>query len=115
MPPAIVAASRSRTGFPFEAALRTLMRTSEEGVLVLDPRGRVRALNAAAARMLGVRARQVLGQPGSALVRTAVPADDPARDARESARIERETVVLRPDGSGTPASTAIARIAGPPR
>jgi PAS domain S-box-containing protein len=113
MPPATVAASRSRTGFPFEAALRMLMRTSEEGVLVLDPRGRVRSLNPAAERMLGVRARQALGQPASTLVRTAVPADDPARDARESVRIERETVVLRPDGSGTPALIRSRRIGRP--
>jgi nitrogen-specific signal transduction histidine kinase len=90
------------------------MRTSETGVLVLDPRGRVRSVNATAERLLGLRARLALGEPGSSFVRTAVAGDDPVRDARASARTERETVLLRPDGSGTPVLIRSWRIGRPP-
>ncbi len=114
MAPASVAASRSRTGFPFESALRILMRTSEAGVLVLDPRGRVRSVNDAAQHLLGLRPRQALGEPGSSFVRTVVPGDDPVREARAAARTERETVLLRPDGAGTPVLIRSRRIGRPP-
>jgi signal transduction histidine kinase len=48
---------------PIPLARRTVIEQLRDGVLVLDPQGRVASLNAAMERFLGVQQKQVIGRP----------------------------------------------------
>lgn len=93
-----VSASAEGSASP-PAAGRLLMADVEHGVLLLDPRGRVTAANPAALRLLGLRGSAVRGRAASALVRTAVPGDDPVGETFGTATTERE-ILLAPRGGG---------------
>jgi two-component system, NtrC family, sensor histidine kinase HydH len=88
---------------PPDALIRALMSDVDAGVLLLDPRGRVALLNPAAERLLGLRAARARGRDARALLRTALPGDDPVGDLARRARTERETVLLGEGGVEVPA------------
>jgi signal transduction histidine kinase len=98
---------------PTEAVSRILMTDSDSGVLLLDPSGRVHAINPAAARMLGVPMSRALRARGSDLVRTVLAGDDPVRDAFRAAKTEREAVLSTPDGQESPVLLHGYRIGRP--
>ena len=107
--------ARAEGTAPVEAAGRLLMADVEHGVLLLDPRGRVTAANPAALRLLGLRASAVQGRAASALVRTAVPGDDPVAEAFGAPVTERE-ILLAPHGRGeVPVLLRGFRFGRPPR
>ena len=83
---------------PGEALRRALLADSEVAILVLDPEGRVREINAAALRLLGVTQAQARTKPAAALVHTVVEGDRPVEEAYRSGRIEREAVITTADG-----------------
>jgi len=103
----------TRGRLPLEALLRAVMLDSDSGILVLDTRGRVRALNPAAESLLSVRAEQARLKPGSALLRTAVAGDDPVEDAYRAVRIERETFLINAEGAEIPVIVRSFRIGRP--
>jgi PAS domain S-box-containing protein len=79
--------------------LETLFNTIEDGVLVLDPQGRILYLNRAATRLLGLQPDAVEGSP----IATHVPEVDWARvlalhtpEGRGSLRLEFEVAFPRP-------------------
>src|SRR5438034_7021172 len=67
-------------------------------IRVLDPEGRLREINAAALRRLGVTQAQARTKPAAALVHTVVEGDRPVEEAYRSGRIEREAVITTADG-----------------
>lgn len=91
-----------------------LLADADAGVVLLDPRGRVAAVNAAGLRLLGVPAGRARGKPGSELLRTPVAGDDPVREAFRAARGEREAVLLTPGGAELPVLLRTRRIGRPP-
>jgi len=100
---------------PLEVAGRLLMADVEHGVLLLDPRARVTAANPAALRLLGLQGTAVRGRAASALVRSAVPGDDPVAETFRAATTERE-ILLAPRGGGeVPVLLRGFRFGRPPR
>jgi len=79
-----------------------LLADADAGVLLLDPRDRVAALNPAAARLLGVPVGRGRSRPAAELIRTLVSGDDPVVDARRRRRTERELVLVSPTGAELP-------------
>src|SRR5438445_4267715 len=114
MPPVSAPAAGTRTHLPMEALLRAVMHDSDAGILVLDPRTRVRALNPAAERLLGVRAEHARSRPGSSLLRTVVAGDDPVQDGFRAPRLERETVLINAEGEEFAVVVRGFRLGRPP-
>ena len=83
---------------PLERLARTLMADSDAGVMLVDPQGRVDALNPAAARLLGIPVPRARRARASDLLRTVVAGDDPARDAFRRASTERDLVLVTRSG-----------------
>jgi two-component system sensor histidine kinase HydH len=96
------AARTRRSEVPFDEAFDALHDESDLGVVLLDPRGSVTAMNHAAGRVLGVTAAAARGRSGTTLLRTVVPGDDPAREALRAPRTEREVHLVTPDGGEAP-------------
>jgi len=99
---------------PSAALADALLADADAGVVLLDPRGRVAAVNAAGLRLLGVPAARAKGRPGAELLRTPVAGDDPVREAFRAARSEREAVLLTPGGAELPVLLRSRRIGRPP-
>ncbi len=102
-----------RTRINLEALLRAVTRDSDAGILVLDPKRRVNALNPAAERLLSVRVATARGKAASSLVRTVVAGDDPVADAFRVARLERDTVLVNTDGAEIPVVLRSVRFGRP--
>jgi len=113
MPP-VSAPPAARARLPLEAIVGAMMQDSDAGIVVLDPRGRVRALNPAAERLLSVRAGQARLRPGSSLLRTVVAGDDPVEDAYRAPKLERETVLINAEGEEIPVIVRAFRLGRPP-
>jgi two-component system sensor histidine kinase HydH len=90
------------------------MADSESGVLLVDPRGRIAALNPVAAALCGVTAARGRGKAASDVLRTVVAGDDPARDAFRRAGTEREAVLLSRSGAEVPVLLRAFRLGEPP-
>jgi two-component system sensor histidine kinase PilS (NtrC family) len=99
---------------PTDAVNRILMSDSDSGIVLLDPEGRVHAVNPAAARLLGVTAARALRTPARELVRTVVPGDDPVNEAYRAPRTEREAVLATADGQEAPVLLRSYRLGRPP-
>jgi two-component system sensor histidine kinase HydH len=93
---------------PHDTLIRALSEDADLGVLLIDPRGRLKALNAAGRRVL-VRGPRG-GAPG---LRTVVQGDDPVREARTRVRGEQETVLLAAGGAELPALVRTLRFGRP--
>ena len=98
-----------------EALLRALIDAADEGIVLLDPGGRVATLNAAAAQLLATTPARARGRAAAALLRTAVAGDDPLRDAYGAAASEREIVLVTAGGNQVPALLRSRRVGRPPR
>lgn len=94
---------------PSEAMIRALLADAETGVVLVDPAGRVSALNAAATRMLA-SARRVVGTPAAPLFRTVVPGEDPVGEGLAAAHTEREAVLVPEGASELPALIRTYRL-----
>jgi two-component system sensor histidine kinase HydH len=113
MPLVSAPSAAARTRIKLEAMLRAVTRDSDAGILVLDPKHRVNALNPAAERLLSVRIAAVRGKPGSSLLRTVVAGDDPVLDSFRVARLERDTVLVNRDGAEIPVVLRSVRFGRP--
>jgi signal transduction histidine kinase len=109
-----IARPRARDAAPLEAAGRLLLADADHAVLLLDPRGRVAAANAAAQRLLGVRG-SLRGRPAAALVRAVVPGDDPVAETYRAATTERELLLAAPGGGEVPVLLRGYRLGRPPQ
>jgi len=105
--------SRLAAAFPLEAGFRALMDGAESGVLLLDPRRRVAAVNPAALRLLGLPAERARGADASELLRTTVAGEDLAHDVFAAASVERETVLHTPGAGDVPVLVSAARLGRP--
>jgi signal transduction histidine kinase len=94
--------TQGRVTPPLPELADALLAGADAGVLLLDPRGRVAAINRAARRLLGVGSSAGIGRPAGEIVRTLVAGDDPIVDARRRRRTEREAVLAARDGSEVP-------------
>lgn len=105
---------------PILEAWRALLAATIDAVMVIDAQGRVELFNAAAERLFGYAAWQVLGRNVSMLM------PDPDRSAhdgymqrylktreRHVIGIGREVIARRSDGTTFPVHLAIGEIAGP--
>jgi two-component system sensor histidine kinase HydH len=108
------AGSPVRPAFSAEDGFRSLLADSDHGILLLDPAGRVAAINPAALRLLSVSSAQARGRPALDLVRTVVAGDDPLESAFRSAHTERDAVLLTRDGGEVPVNMRSDRIGSPP-
>src|SRR5689334_2524622 len=96
----------SRAVPPYDAVIGALLEDADTGVLLIDPRGRIAAINRAGKR--------VLSRGSAPALRTVVPGEDPIREARDRARGEHETVLLTASGGEVPALVRTYRIGKPP-
>jgi two-component system sensor histidine kinase HydH len=99
---------------PLETVLRVVLADSDDGVLVLDPKGRIRDLNPAASRLFGWPPSRMRRARAADLLRTAVVGDDPARDAFRRGRTERDTMLVTPSGGEVPVRLRSVRFGRPP-
>ncbi len=104
---------RRAAAFPLDAGFRALMDGAESGVLLLDPRRRVAAVNPAALRLLGLPAERARGADASELLRTIVSGEDLARDVFAAASVERETVLHTPGAGDVPVLVSATRLGRP--
>src|SRR5512143_3276740 len=95
---AVKRARAAEQDVPSEALVRALMADAETGVVLVNPAGRVSALNPAAIRLLAAAPRRVVGRPAAPLFRTVVPGEDPVAEGLRAARTEREAVLV-PEGA----------------
>jgi two-component system sensor histidine kinase HydH len=102
------------TGVLADALFRSLLADSESGILLLDPDARVAEINAAALRMLSLTRAKARHRPGSELVRTVVPGDNPVEGGYRAAKTEREAVILAHDGGEVPVLLRSYRLGCPP-
>jgi two-component system sensor histidine kinase HydH len=111
-----VTSARGATGRrpPAEQLARALMQDSDAGLLIVDPGGRVAALNPAAARMLGLAPARVRRSRAVDLLRTVIAGDEPVRDAFRRASTEREIVLLARSGGEVPVLLRSVRFGRPP-
>jgi signal transduction histidine kinase len=104
-----MAVRRARAGrarLPYDGVIHALLEDAETGVLLIDPRGRLVAMNPAG--------RRLLTRGSAPTLRTVVPGEDPIREARGRARGERETVLVAARGIEMPALIRTYRIGDPP-
>jgi len=99
---------------PAAALAEALMADSESAILLLDPCGMVAEINPAGLRLLSLKRAEARGQPAARLLRTVVPGDDVVREAFRRARLEREAVLLGPDGGEIPVGLHGYRLGRPP-
>jgi nitrogen-specific signal transduction histidine kinase len=79
-----------------------LFSDAESGLVLVDAAGRVRELNAAAARLLSAGAARMRGRPASDLLRTMVAGEDLIAEAFRVARGEREALLVTRLGAELP-------------
>jgi PAS domain S-box-containing protein len=103
----------ARPRLPTEGILEALLADTENGVLVLDARGRIRAASRAALQMLALDAAAVRGRHARDVLRTPLPDDDPLEELLASGRLERETLLLTPEGVELPVSLRGYRLRRP--
>jgi len=107
-------ATAAAAGGPAASELfEALVADTEHGVLLLDARGRVARINAAAAAMLGVAAAHARGRDAAGLLATVVPGDDPVAEAFRRRTTERETMLVTPRGGEVPVQIRSFRIGTP--
>lgn len=99
---------------PPEALARALMADTDSAVVLIDPAGRIAAVNLAGERLFAMRAGSLLRSPASSVLRTVVSGDDPAREALRAARTDREAVLLTPGGIEVPVRLRSWRLGQPP-
>ncbi|MBI1796694.1 MAG: PAS domain-containing protein [Candidatus Eisenbacteria bacterium] len=99
---------------PHADLVRVLMADAESGVLLVDPGGRVAALNPAAAALCGVTPARARGVPAADLLRTVIAGDDPVREAFRRAATEREAVLVGRSGAEVPVLLRTFRVGDPP-
>jgi PAS domain S-box-containing protein len=97
-----------------QALSRILLADAESGILVLDPRGRIAAINPAACRLFSLAAARVRHRPAREFLRTLVPGDDPVAEAYRVARTERELVLATRQGEEVPVLLRSYRVGSPP-
>src|SRR5262245_1629939 len=95
---------------PLESLVQALMADSDAGVMLVNPKGRVHALNPVAARMIGRSAQRARGAPAAELLRTVVAGDEPAHDAFRRASTERDVVLSTRSGGEVPAQLRSVRL-----
>ncbi len=105
---------KGRGAPPSSDVVTALMDSSQDGVLLLDPRTRVAAINPAARRLLGWTPRGRARPPASSVLRTVVSGDDPVQDAFRTAFSEREVVLVARGGAEVPVALITRRIGKPP-
>lgn len=101
-------------GMPVEGIARALMQDTGAGVIVVDPRGRVAEMNAAAIRLLGVPGARVRGRPAAEILRTVVAGEDLVAESLRRAQTEREARLSSSDGSDLPVLFRSYRAGQPP-
>ncbi len=109
------ATSRSRSGgqeAPHALLLGALLDDADAGVVLVDPRGRIAALNAAAGRLLAVTPSSARGAPAAGVIRSVVPGEDLVADGFAAPATDRE-VVLVIDGGELPALVRTRRVGSP--
>jgi two-component system sensor histidine kinase HydH len=95
---------------PHPELVGLLMSDNDSAVLLVDPDGRLAALNPAGAAMLAVAPARARGRSASDLLRTVVAGDDPVREALRHTTHEREAVLAR----GVPVLLRSRRFGRPP-
>jgi signal transduction histidine kinase len=98
---------------PLEALGRALMADADAAVLLVNPRGRLAAINPAGLRLLSLTAAGARGRPAAELLRTVVAGDEVVHEAFRSARLEREALLHSTDGE-IPVRLHSYRIGRPP-
>lgn len=99
---------------PESALIKALLHDTESGVLLLDPAGRLIDANATALRILGLGLARARTTPGSELIRTVLPGDDPIAAAYREDRVEREAMILSAQGAEMPVLLRSYRLGTPP-
>src|SRR5262245_42607542 len=97
-----------------ERLARALLLDSDAGVLVVDPAGRIRDLNPAAARLLGLSPARVRRARAVDLLQTVIAGHQPVRHAFRRGTTEREVVLLARSGAEVPALLRSIRFGQPP-
>jgi signal transduction histidine kinase len=110
---------RARTRRPaaptdHEALTTALFGDADSGLVLVDARGRVRDVNAAATRLLSVTAGRVRGRPAAELLRSVVAGEDPVAEAFGMVRGEREALLLTRSGTELPVLMRSYRFGRPP-
>ena len=90
------------------------MEDAETGVLLLDPRARLKRINRPALRLLALKAAEARGLHASKLLRAAGEHEDLLADVTRAARGERESVLVTGDGSEVPVLVRTYRFGRPP-
>jgi signal transduction histidine kinase len=98
---------------PAAALSEALLAEADTGVLILDPAGRVRLMNPAAGRMLGVAPARARGRAGAVLLRSVVAGEDVVGEALRRPRTERESVLATPGGGELSALVRSRRLGRP--
>jgi len=97
-----------------EARMRAIVETAHDGIVVTSAGGRVEICNAAAQRMFGQTAREMLGRPLARMIRGANAflrtAADPGPGKGASRRQDRELIGRRRDGSSFPLHVAVSAV-----
>ena len=99
---------------PAERLAQALMADSDAGVMLVDPAGRVRELNQAAARLFGISPARARRSRAMDLLHTVIAGDDPARDAFRRATTAREVVLVSRSGGEVPVLLRSLRLGRPP-
>lgn len=85
-----------------EAQTRTILDNVHDGVIACDERGRINSFNAAAARMFGYAAAEVIGRPIGELIPVMSSLSETQADAPAELLHNREVTALHRDGSRFP-------------
>jgi two-component system sensor histidine kinase HydH len=96
------------------AVFDALLLDAEDGVLLLDPGGRVARINNAAAALVGLSATRARGSRGASLLRTVVAGDEPAAEGYRHAITDREAMLVSARGGETPVRLRTYRLGRPP-
>jgi len=98
-----------------DALIAALFGDADSGLVLVDARGRVEAVNAAAARLLSIAPGRVRRRPAAELLRSVVAGEDPVAEAFGVARGEREALLLTKPGTELPVLLRSYRFGQPPR
>ncbi len=99
---------------PIETIARQLLDDGDHATLLVDPEGHVALLNPAARRLFGITGTRGRGRNASELVRTPVPGDDPVQELRAAGTLERELMLVTPEGAEVPVLLRGWRLGRPP-
>jgi PAS domain S-box-containing protein len=87
-----------------------ILRSMSSGLVAVDNKGEVTYFNAAAEKLLGLEAREVVGRDSAGVLRSPAGGDDLLRDALGGAGGEMQTDVVRSDGREIPVSLYLSQI-----